>query len=586
MSLSRILNDEPVPVHSRFAYFTHGSRVTKGRLYPELNILLQGSLILYANHAKPDLDLDWLVLIQNLNFPERPLPDTIRASIPKTLIEALREHAFNNMPLRLILLPQMELIGRNEYVNHIASRMSFLFQKYACYSILSHTWLPTGEIIYQDTLGKEWVNGKSGVNKLKGFCGVTHRDHGITLAWIDTLCINKDSSAELDEAIQSMYKWYENSSICITYLRETISLVGMKSDGWFKRGWTLQELIAPKNMQFYGRDWTRLTPSVWDNDKANPIIQEIIRSVTGIEAKELLSFDPLKGSGVLTRMRWAASRQTTRGEDRAYSLMGIFGVNFSISYGEGAERAFFRLIEAIISSRHTSHIIQVLHWAGAAISDRIHTSHLIPSKPECYVSENAEVNASPDIIPTLLEPMVLTHLGLRARLLLIHVHTVVVPLDNQHYHHAPFYVNFGVMWAVRKHRGTLYIPLHKRFPQYPTTDSLFQFYHPEIPTPCGSSFFLGIYTFKEDNDKGCIYLPLPSCAFLLGIPTPKSNFSLHDISSKHFEPTAKIDTRRIIQLGTKWFSGTHEPIDITAGFITIQKELLQGMGMKVVNAYL
>ncbi|KAF9479513.1 hypothetical protein BDN70DRAFT_834332 [Pholiota conissans] len=542
------------------------------------------------------------------------------------------------MPLRLILLPQRKLIERSEIVEHIATKMNvidesllskmhdkintlgkmehalvpddqgedarenpwkaiymFLFQKYARYAVLSHTWLPSGEILYRDTLKDDWWDqaSGSGLEKLRGFCDVAHRDHNVTLGWTDTLCINKDSSAELDESIQSMYKWYQNATVCITHLRDTTSPEEMGSDNWFQRGWTLQELIASRNIHFYGKNWTRLISDANGNDKANPRVQEIIYKATGIQAEDLVSFDPLKGSDVATRMRWAANRKTSRGEDRAYSLMGIFGVNFSISYGEGAERAFFRLIEAIISSRHTRHIIQILNWAGKAISDKVHPSNLIPSSPECYLHNNTEINtADPDlkslelggIYPALSEPMVLTHLGLRVRLLLVHLtETIGFPADPDE----PGYGTFNISFKV--HPSTRTFSLEKQFSKIPDTDSLLQFYNPQITTPSNSAFFLGIYTFQEDIRNDCIYLPFSACAFFLGIPSPYPKFSVRDISSSDFGPVAKIDTREVIQLYPEAYSGTFGPcidIDFSKGCIVIKKESFKFLDMKLLDVYL
>jgi hypothetical protein len=542
----------------------------------------------------------------------------------------------------MIQLPEMKLIERSDVVTHIARKMvaidervlfemkkvvnilgrkpnpkpqdaeseseeediredtskaifQFLFLRYARYAILSHTWLQTGEIIYSDTLKEGWLDIEGpGCQKLRGFCEVAHRDHDVTLAWMDTLCINKDSSAELDESIQSMYKWYQNSSVCITHLRLTTSLDDMKSDNWFRRGWTLQELVAPKNMQFYCADWTPLTPTAGGNDKANPQIQEIIFSATGIDPKELVSFDPLTGSDIATRMSWAASRTTTRGEDRAYSLMGIFGVNLPISYGEGPERAFFRLIDAIISARHTSHIIQALNWAGKSVSDPIHTSRLIPSQPECYflnadLADGYNLTATSTYFPNLSDPMVLTHLGLRVRLLLIRAESYSLEHDPKQTY-GPFNITLKVQFPLFTFQ-TLEALLERRYSEIPDKHS--HIYHTRKPGRFGSSLYLGIYTFKEDDHQGCVDVPFSSFALILSIPNPYDNFTIHDLYSNHFEPSAKIDTRNVVQVPriqtTSAASRTPNLESADADgqkFDTIRKSDLAGMNMKLLNVYL
>ncbi|KAF8157410.1 heterokaryon incompatibility protein-domain-containing protein [Pholiota molesta] len=668
----KVVEGNPIDLSFNVSNSKPGSRVTTARLHPVLNKLLE------AKTSSVDLSTY----------------ETKELKPPSQFAEALREHIFNNMPLRLILLPDMELVGRDEVFRYITAKMGpifdeellfkmmeqiyllghqhvsdlnfpdmeeedaredprkaifqFLILKFARYAILSHTWLSTGEILYQHTLKKDRSSLEGpGFDKLNGFCRVAYRDHDITLAWIDTLCINKDSSVELDESIQSMYKWYQNSSICITYLGDTLSLDSMESDTWFKRGWTLQELLAPKIMKFYGREWTHLTfGEVRGNDKVNDEVQDIIYKVTGIPAKELVSFDPLTGSDVPTRMRWAASRKTTRGEDRAYSLMGIFGVNFSISYGEGAERAFFRLIEVLISSRHTFHIMQVLHWAKKAVSVKIHTSRLIPSEPECYNDPKFQVSeeqtsgtqTGPSLFPTLAEPMILTHLGLRVRLLLSYIprNTIeirgLVPIQDTNLRNGPFNIRLRV--SENNCIKPFQTVLERRLPRIPAPAQLLDFYNnsKDVRTSHGSgsdllsgqsSFFLGIYTFEENDYTNCVYLPLVAHAFLLVIPKPRNEFTVRDVTSKHFGPNSKIDTREVIKLSLQSVSeftdrlgpesesslrqrtvkrvgrffktpeiyGPHEidgqqEIDGPQGCITIKGQLLEAMGMKVINVYL
>jgi hypothetical protein len=537
----------------------------------------------------------------------------------------------------MIQLPEMKLIERDEVVSHIATKMAaidekmlsemrkmidvlgsqpslalsrqetsqeedarehpwetifqFLFLKFARFAVLSHTW-QDNEIIYKDILQEaRTYQDRPGYQKVKKFCHVAYKDHNISLAWIDTLCINKESSAELDESIQSMYKWYRNSSVCITHLRNTTSFENMRSDNWFKRGWTLQELLAPKSMQFYhGDSWTRLTPIADGNDKANPKIQKIISDATKIQALDLVSFDPLTGSDIATRMSWAASRITTRGEDRAYSLMGIFGVNFSISYGEGEERAFFRLIEAIISSRHTSHVIQVLNWAGTAISDTIHTSRLIPSRPECYLASESQPESINSTIrpslyfPTLLEPMLLTHLGLRVRLLLVLVTSVSLQYDPAQ-KLGPFDLTMRVEFLPSTFQ-TIVVLLEKRFAEIPY--KIADIIDTQVPIHMSSSIFVGIYTFQEDDFADCVLIPHSSSAIILGIPTLSKGFNINTLSSKHFGPTSKIDTRKSVRIDRSVFDnsagipGSNEP---KSDFI-LKRNTLQTKNMKLLDVYL
>ena len=109
-----------------------------------------------------------------------------------------------------------------------------------------------GDIVFQDWPIRE--GNRQGNNKVVKFCEAAARNHNVTLGWIDSVCINKDSSSELDESIRSMYNWYRGASVCITYLSETTSIADAHLDSWYTRSWTLQELLAPVHTIFYNAD--------------------------------------------------------------------------------------------------------------------------------------------------------------------------------------------------------------------------------------------------------------------------------------------------------------------------------------------
>jgi hypothetical protein len=160
--------------------------------------------------------------------------------------------------------------------------------------------------------------------------------------------IDKTSSAELSEAINSMYKWYEQADICYAYLSDIATAertaraetMAFKNSKWFTRGWTLQELIAPRSVEFYARDWTDLGTKSSRQDE--------ISIVTGIDVRILDGEDPAI-CNVAERLSWAATRTTTRIEDAAYCLLGLFQVHMPLLYGEG-ERALIRLQEEILKT--------------------------------------------------------------------------------------------------------------------------------------------------------------------------------------------------------------------------------------------
>ncbi|KAI1463568.1 HET-domain-containing protein [Daldinia caldariorum] len=209
-------------------------------------------------------------------------------------------------------------------------------QKRPRYAILSHLW-ENEEVLFQDI--------KDGHASLRQAI-----KDGYEWVWIDTCCIDKCSSAELSEAINSMYRWYADSCICYAYLSDPSSgdpnkfscprtRGYFKDSRWFTRGWTLQELVAPRRIKFYSEDWTEL------GTKSN--LREIITEVTGINEDVLLGCTSLSDITVALKMSWAANRSTTRVEDMAYCLMGIFDINMPLLYGEGT-KSFKRLQEKII----------------------------------------------------------------------------------------------------------------------------------------------------------------------------------------------------------------------------------------------
>ncbi|KJA18382.1 hypothetical protein HYPSUDRAFT_145006, partial [Hypholoma sublateritium FD-334 SS-4] len=220
-------------------------------------------------------------------------------------------------------------------------------EKNVDFTILSHTWIrdtTPGDITFQTWATRE--HNPWGNTKVVNFCEVAAQNHNATLGWIDTVCINQDSSSELDESIRSMYNWYRGASLCITYLSETTDISDAHRDSWFTRGWTLQELLAPVRSVFYNKKWNQLGSS------SDAEIQSVIETASGITSKEL----ELSWSGAIAkipfsrRMQMACGRQVTREEDTSYSLMGILEVDISIAYGEGASRAFFRLVRELLST--------------------------------------------------------------------------------------------------------------------------------------------------------------------------------------------------------------------------------------------
>lgn len=226
------------------------------------------------------------------------------------------------------------------------------------YAILSHTW-GDDEVSLQHFQRKTSRSSRKGFSKIQSACQEAHRQ-GLDYLWVDTCCIDKTSSAELSEAINSMFKWYQRSQICYAFLEDVeqpsvnssdirgkcnASETEFTASRWFTRGWTLQELIAPKEVVFYNKYWV----SIGEKSTSS----ELIKKITGIDTF-ILEGGPLPEVSVGRRMSWAVDRQTTREEDIAYSLMGLFDINMPLIYGEGP-KAFIRLQEEILrqSDDHT-----------------------------------------------------------------------------------------------------------------------------------------------------------------------------------------------------------------------------------------
>lgn len=211
------------------------------------------------------------------------------------------------------------------------------------YAILSHTWVQNEEVSYQEIMNHERVQ-KSGFEKIKKCCSQALKD-GLEWVWVDTCSIDKTSSAELSEAINSMFRYYSQAATCYAYLADVeFADPGPSSDfksmaesfrksRWFTRGWTLQELLAPSKLIFYSASWDSIGDrSEWRDEISQ--ITSIHYSALTQGARNLTQFS------IADRMSWAASRTTSREEDMAYCLLGIFGVHMPLLYGEGGMHLF------------------------------------------------------------------------------------------------------------------------------------------------------------------------------------------------------------------------------------------------------
>jgi hypothetical protein len=271
------------------------------------------------------------------------------------------------------------------------------------YAILSHTWgSATEEVTYEEMIAVDRSAAtleKPGYKKIAKACEVARGTYNLPYLWVDTCCINKASSAELSEAINSMYRWYKDAWICFAYLPDmTDSPLSFQQSRWFTRGWTLQELIAPKDVVFFDKNWK------YRGTKET--LATHISMTTGIPSQIMDHTVELSEIPVAQRLSWASTRETTREEDRAYSLLGIFDVNMPMLYGEGP-KAFIRLQEQILSQGADTSLFL---WHDLQTTQEF-TGLLAPS-PACF-REMRIITAEPTFTQ---REIYLTNRGIRLKL--------------------------------------------------------------------------------------------------------------------------------------------------------------------------
>jgi len=258
------------------------------------------------------------------------------------------------------------------------------------YAILSHTW--EQEEVVHDDLNDENVEhtAKRGWRKIRQACDQA-LDDGYAYLWADTLCIDKASSSELSEAINSMFNWYRDSAVCYAYLSD-LPDVALGASRWFTRGWTLQEMIAPREVKFFDRDW------VFQGMKSGLVNQ--LYHISSVDPM-VLKGGSLRLISVAKKMSWSCKRQTTRPEDMAYSLLGLFGISMPMLYGEGS-RAFIRLQEEIVKEyddetifawKSDSHVpVPSAGFFARSPADFAHSSHIVPCQSTDQLTEPISVS--------------------------------------------------------------------------------------------------------------------------------------------------------------------------------------------------
>ncbi|KAI0160523.1 heterokaryon incompatibility protein-domain-containing protein [Xylariaceae sp. FL1272] len=234
------------------------------------------------------------------------------------------------------------------------------------YAVLSHCWLGNSEISFND-LGRHVDDLRSGirsssslpqVEKIRNACAVT-QNKGIDWLWMDTCCIDKSNTKELQEAINSMFTWYKNAQVCIACLHDISksSQQGTSSDDpaekrnifltdsweparWITRGWTLQELLAPRELEFYDADWQLMG--------TKRQLAKDLSIATKINQLYITGDRPFQQASLDTKMMWMSSRGTTVPEDMFYSMLGILDINTPLKYGGGMPRAYRHIVRRFL----------------------------------------------------------------------------------------------------------------------------------------------------------------------------------------------------------------------------------------------
>ncbi|KAG1888594.1 hypothetical protein F4604DRAFT_1569692 [Suillus subluteus] len=296
--------------------------------------------------------------------------------------QVLHAH-LDNAPLRLINTFNGRICDREtqinafktsaEYKELLASiinnadlqleRIQDVVAKYFRWVMLSHRW-GEKELLLHDIQDKVVYELESvdSITKLQSFCEIT-RDAGFLWAWMDTCCIDQKNNVELQKSVNSMFVWYHNSALTIVYLSDVLPSsrsCTLARSAWNKRGWTVQEFLAPKVILFYRQDWTLYLDYHSTNHKECTAIMEELGDATGIDLRSVATFRPGMRSP-REKLQWASTRITTLQEDIAYSLFGIFGVHLPVMYGENKRNALGRLLQEIVAH---SGDVSVLDWVG------------------------------------------------------------------------------------------------------------------------------------------------------------------------------------------------------------------------------
>ncbi|KAL8641272.1 MAG: hypothetical protein Q9228_001891 [Teloschistes exilis] len=286
------------------------------------------------------------------------------------------------------------------------------------YAILSHRWVGA-EVTFQQLDSATWraANLHSPqMSKIKAACAKA-RENELDWLWVDTCCIDKTSSVELSSSLNSMFEWYFKATVCYAYLYDvdwnaTTHQMSKSQDpkrggqeaAWFERGWTLQELLAPRHMEFFDRSWVLMG--------TKESLADILHARTGIAKAYFTGASTFRQASIATRISWMAGRTTAKVEDIAYALLGVLRINMEIHYGEGV-RAFMRLQRILLESSTDESIFA---WTTPSKGLQCYQKHfpqtagtwnpkewgLLAPSPDCFAEHNDLVILADRYVPRLV----------------------------------------------------------------------------------------------------------------------------------------------------------------------------------------
>ncbi|KAG9313684.1 hypothetical protein JVU11DRAFT_6030 [Chiua virens] len=209
--------------------------------------------------------------------------------------------------------------------------------------------------------------------------------------WSDTCCIDKKNPDIFEKSIRSRYKWYHNSAVTLVRLADPSKSTPRNSprlgyNRWIFRAWTLQELLAPRNIRFDRHDW-ELYLTCHTNHKKDPkIMHELQNTMTSVNDILQNDFSP-DSLTVRQRLQLASTReasQATKKGDIAYALVGDFSSDIHVDNHHEGDIALGLLLQEIVNRQGD---VSVLDWTGqpSKFNSLIPPGSISVYKPESYI---------------------------------------------------------------------------------------------------------------------------------------------------------------------------------------------------------